>query len=103
MMKAVPEADVVITNPTRLAIAIKYDREKAGAPIVLAKGQRKVAERIREIAFENNIPIIENKPLAWALWKSVDIGDQIPVELYKAVAEVLAYVYRLKNKFFGVA
>jgi flagellar biosynthetic protein FlhB len=103
MMKAVPEADVVITNPTHLAIAIKYDREKAGAPVVLAKGQRKVAERIREIAFEHNIPIIENKPLAWALWKSVEIGEQIPVELYKAIAEVLAYVYRLKNKFFGVA
>src|SRR3989339_1547032 len=103
MMKAVPEADVIITNPVHLAIAIKYDREKAGAPVVLAKGQRKVAERIREIAFEHNIPIIENKPLAWALWKAVDIGEQIPVELYKAVAEVLAYVYRLKNKFLGGA
>lgn len=103
MMKAVPEADVVITNPVHLAIALKYDREKHGAPIVLAKGKRKVAERIREIAIEHNIPIVENKPLAWALWDSADIGQYIPVELYKAVAEVLAYVYRLKNKFFGVA
>lgn len=103
MMKQVPDADVVITNPIHLAIAVKYDRGKDAAPVVLAKGQRKVAERIREIAGENNIPIVENKPLAWALWKTVEIGDQIPVELYKAVAEVLAYVYRLKNKFFGVA
>ncbi|MBU0690252.1 flagellar biosynthesis protein FlhB [bacterium] len=103
MMKAVPEADVVITNPVFLAIALKYDREKNGAPVVLAKGKRKVAERIREIAIEHNIPIVENKPLAWALWKAVEIGEAIPVELYKAVAEVLAYVYRLKNKFFGVA
>ena len=70
---------------------------------MLAKGARKVAERIKQIARENNIPIIENKPLARALFKTVEIGKEIPVELYKAVAEVLAYVYRLKKKFFGVA
>ncbi len=103
MMKNVPEADVIITNPIHLAVAIKYDREKSSAPIVVAKGARKVAERIKEIAAENGIPIVENKPLARALFKSVDIGMEIPVELYKAVAEVLAYVYRLKNRFFGVA
>ncbi|MFZ5434407.1 MAG: flagellar biosynthesis protein FlhB [Calditrichota bacterium] len=103
MMKKVPEADVVITNPTHLAVAIKYDRERNSAPIVVAKGARKVAERIKEIAAEHNIPIIENKPLARALFKMVNVGQEIPVELYKAVAEVLAYVYRLKRKFFGVA
>lgn len=103
MMKSVPEADVVITNPVHLAVAIKYDRSQNSAPIVVAKGARKVAERIKEIAAENGVPIIENKPLARALFKSVDIGMEIPVDLYKAVAEVLAYVYRIKNKFFGVA
>jgi len=103
MMKKVPEADVVITNPVHLAVAIKYDRLKNSAPIVLAKGARKVAERIKAIAEENGIPIIENRPLAQALFKMVNIGQEIPIELYKAVAEVLAYVYRLKRKFFGVA
>ena len=103
MMKSVPEADVVITNPVHLAVAIKYDRAQNSAPIVVAKGARKVAERIKEIAAENGVPIVENKPLARALFKAVDIGMEIPVDLYKAVAEVLAYVYRIKNKFFGVA
>lgn len=103
MMKSVPAADVVITNPVHLAVAIKYDREKNSAPIVVAKGARKVAERIKEIAAENGVPIVENKPLARAIFKAVDIGMEIPVDLYKAVAEVLAYVYRIKNKFFGVA
>lgn len=103
MMKSVPEADVVITNPVHLAVAIKYDRAQSSAPIVVAKGARKVAERIKEIAAENGVPIVENKPLARALFKSVDIGFEIPIDLYKAVAEILAYVYRLKNKFFGVA
>jgi flagellar biosynthetic protein FlhB len=103
MMKNVPDADVVITNPTHIAVAIKYDREKNSAPIVVAKGARKVAERIKEIAAEHGVPIVENKPLARVLFKSVDIGMEIPIDLYKAVAEVLAYVYRIKNKFFGVA
>ena len=103
MMKKVPEADVVITNPIHLAVALKYDRQKSAAPLVLAKGARKVAERIKAIAAEHGIPIVENVPLAQALYKTVDIGQEIPVTLYKAVAEVLAYVYRLKRKFFGVA
>ncbi|MBU0509501.1 flagellar biosynthesis protein FlhB [bacterium] len=103
MMKKVPEADVVITNPVHLAIALKYDRKKSSAPVVLAKGARKVAERIKAIAEEHNIPIVENPPLAQALYKAVEIGQEIPISLYKAVAEVLAYVYRLKRKFFGVA
>lgn len=103
MMKKVPEADVIITNPIHLAVALKYDRAKGSAPVVVAKGARKVAERIKLIAAEHNIPIVENKPLARALFKAVDIGQEIPFELYKAVAEVLAYVYRVKKKYFGVA
>jgi flagellar biosynthetic protein FlhB len=103
MMKRVPEADVVITNPTHLAVALRYDRAKSAAPVVVAKGARKVAERIKKIAQEHGIPIIENKPLAQVLFKTVDIGMEIPMDLYKAVAEVLAYVYRLKKKYFGVA
>ncbi|RPH93195.1 flagellar biosynthesis protein FlhB [candidate division KSB1 bacterium] len=103
MMNKLPEADVVITNPTHVAVALKYDRAKSSAPIVVAKGMRKVAERIKEIARDNDIPIVENPPLARTLFKMVEIGQEIPVDLYKAVAEVLAYVYRLKRKFFGVA
>jgi flagellar biosynthetic protein FlhB len=103
MMKKLPEADVVIANPIHLAVALKYDRKKSKAPIVVAKGARKVAERIKAIAREHDIPIVENPPLARALFKSVEIGQEIPLDLYKAVAEVLAYVYRLKRKFFGVA
>jgi flagellar biosynthetic protein FlhB len=103
MMKKVPEADVVITNPIHLAVALKYDRAKGAAPIVVAKGARKVAERIKLIAAEHGVPIIENKPLAQALFKAVEIGQEIPFELYKAVAEILAYVYRIKKKYFGVA
>ncbi len=97
MMDAVPEADVVITNPTRLAIALKFDAQEMIAPRVLAKGAGFVAQRIREIAEENQIPIVEEKPLAQGLYKMVEIGDYIPAELYRAVAEVLAYVYRLKG------
>jgi flagellar biosynthesis protein FlhB len=103
MMKKLPEADVVITNPTHYAVALKYDRHRSSAPIVIAKGARLVALRIREVAKEHGIPIVENPPLARALYAAADIGQEIPVELYKAVAEVLAYVYRLKHKFFGVA
>jgi flagellar biosynthesis protein FlhB len=103
MMKKVPEADVVIANPIHLAVALKYDRKRNSAPIVVAKGARKVAERIKQIARDHGIPVIENPPLARALFKAVDIDQEVPVELYKAVAEVLAYVYRLKKKFFGVA
>lgn len=97
MMQEVPKADVIVTNPTHFAVALSY---KAGmaAPIVLAKGQDHVAQKIKAIARENNVPIVENKPLARALYAAVDIGNSIPQELYKAVAEVIAYVYKLKNK-----
>ena len=99
MMEAVPEADVVITNPTHLAIALKFDADKMAAPQVLAKGAGHVAQRIKEIAREHQIPLVEDKPLAQALYKLVELGDYIPAELYRAVAEVLAYVYRLKGMY----
>jgi flagellar biosynthetic protein FlhB len=98
MITEVPKADVVITNPTHYAIAIKYDSKKAEAPIVVAKGVDLIAQKIKEIAKDNNVPTVENRPLAQALYKSVEIGDMVPAELYKAVAEVLAFVYSLKNK-----
>ncbi len=97
MMKEVPKADVIITNPTHLAVALQYDRLTMPAPKVIAKGAGIIAERIKEIAKDNNIPIVENKPLAQTLFKIVDLGDFIPENLYKAVAEVLAYVYKLKG------
>lgn len=102
MMEAVPEATVIITNPTRLAIALKFEADKMIAPRVIAKGAGFIAGRIREIAKEKGIPIVEHKPLAQTLFKATEIGDFIPVDLYRAVAEILAYVYRLKgmrNKF----
>ncbi len=95
MMTDVPKADVIITNPTHLAIAIKYDAELTDAPIVLAKGQNYIAERIKEIAKENKIELVENKPLARSLYETTDIGQEIPAELFQAVAEVLAFVYSL--------
>jgi flagellar biosynthetic protein FlhB len=98
MMQEVPKADVVVTNPTHYAVALKYDADKASAPVVVAKGQRLIAQRIREIAEEHNIPIVENVQLARTLYATVDIGDEIPAELYQAVAEILAYVYRLSKK-----
>lgn len=98
MMQDVPTADVVVTNPTHLAVALKYDKSKADAPMVVAKGADLIAEKIREIARKHNVPVIENKPLARTLFKSVEVGTAIPVSLYKAVAEILAYVYRLKSK-----
>ena len=94
MMRQVPDADVVITNPTHLAVAIVYDPLKAPAPIVVAMGQRKVAERIKAIAKENGVPCVENKPLARALIASARVGSLIPSELYVAVAEVLAFLFR---------
>jgi flagellar biosynthesis protein FlhB len=98
MMAKVPTADVVITNPTHLAVALKYDQGRMAAPVVVAKGANLIAERIKEIAKENGIAVVENKPLAQVLYKMVDIAEAIPDHLYQAVAEVLAYVYRLKSK-----
>lgn len=98
MMQDVPKADVVITNPTHLAVAIKYDAETAKAPIVLAKGEDYLAAKIKEAAKEHHIEIVENKPLARMLYANVDIGQEIPPELYQAVAEVLAMVYNMKNQ-----
>jgi len=94
---SVPKADVVVTNPTHISVALKYDRKSMVAPVVLAKGKGFVAQRIREIARESGVPILERKPLARALFESTEVGAIIPRDLFKAVAEVLAYVYRLKN------
>ena len=98
MMQALPEADVVITNPTHLAVALKYDREAAEAPVVIAKGADFLAQKIKDTARENQIEIVENKPLARMLYHNVEIGDQIPPELYQVVAEILAYVYERQGK-----
>lgn len=98
MMESVPKADVVITNPSHLAIALEYNAQQMAAPKVTAKGARLMAERIKKIARQNQIPIMENKPLAQALFSGVEIGQEIPIMFYKAVAEILSYVYRLKNK-----
>ena len=94
----VPKADVVVTNPTELAVAIQYDAATMKAPIVLAKGAGAVAAKIRRIALENGVPVLERKPLAQALYKEVDINRPIPDKLYSGVAELLAYVYQLKGK-----
>jgi len=96
MMQEVPKATVVITNPEHIAIALRYEQGKMPAPVVIAKGAGLLAEKIKEIAREHGIPVIENKALAQLLWKTVEIGKEIPVTLYRAVAEILAYVYRLK-------
>jgi len=98
MLQDVPKADVVITNPTHFAVAIKYDPKVADAPLVIAKGQDYMALRIKEIAKENKVEIVENKQLARTLYSTVEIGEKIPPELFQAVAEVLAFVYSLKNK-----
>jgi len=97
MMQDVPKADVVITNPTHLAIAIRYNAMEAPAPMVLAKGAGAVAQRIKDIARENNVPIRENKPLARALYKVIEVGDTIPEEFYQAVAAILAQIYKTKH------
>jgi len=98
MMQAVPDATVVITNPTHLAVAIKYEQGGEGAPIVVAKGADNVAIKIKEIAKENDIPIIENKPLARLIYKELDLDTEIPADMYQAVAEILALVYKLKKR-----
>jgi flagellar biosynthetic protein FlhB len=94
----VPGADVVVTNPTELAIAISYKPQEMIAPVVIAKGAGAVAQKIRKIALENGVPVVERKPLAQFLYKSVDVGAAVPAEQYQAVAEVLRYVYQLKGK-----
>lgn len=98
MMQQLPQADVVITNPTHYAVAIKYDAEEQEAPMVIAKGADYLAQRIKETARANGVEIVENKPLARMLYANVEVGELVPPELYKAVAEVLAYVYHLQGK-----
>ncbi len=102
MMNAVPTADVVVTNPVHIAVALKYDGETMNAPMVVAKGKRLIAEKIKEIAIKHGIPIYENRALAHSLYELVEVGAEIPESLYRAVAEVLSYVYRLKNKVDSV-
>ena len=97
MMQAVPEADVVITNPTHFAVALQYDATSMDAPKLVAKGQDHLAMRIREIARDNGVPVVENPPVARALYASVEIDQEVPGEHYKAVAEVIGYVMKLKG------
>jgi len=97
MMDAIPKADVVVTNPTHIAVVLKYS-ENLPAPQVVAKGADLIAEKIKAIAREHNVPVIENKPLARTIFKTIKIGQVIPRELFVAVAEVLSYVYKLKRK-----
>jgi len=97
MMDAVPDADVVITNPTHFAVALKYDQGDMRAPRVLAKGADLIAANIRRVASANDVLLVETPPLARALYYTTDIGDEIPHELYVAVAQILAYVYQLRN------
>jgi flagellar biosynthetic protein FlhB len=101
--ESVPMADVVITNPTHYAIALKYDRASMGAPRVVAKGKGFLALRIRELAKEAKVPIVERKVLARALYASTEVGSEIPYDLFKAVAEVLAYVYKIKRPAYARA
>jgi flagellar biosynthetic protein FlhB len=101
MMSEVPKADVVVTNPTHFAVALKYDADKMGAPTVVAKGMNLVAQKIRELAEEHKVPVLEAPPLARALYRHAEIGDQIPATLYTAVAEVMAYVYQLDQYMAG--
>lgn len=98
MMAAVPKADVVITNPTHYAVALKYDLDAMSAPILVAKGTDLVAKRIRDLADEHDVPIVENPPVARALFAAVELDQEIPPEHYKAVAEIIGYVMRLKGK-----
>ncbi|CAA7624472.1 Flagellar biosynthetic protein FlhB [Candidatus Terasakiella magnetica] len=98
MMSAVPKADVVVTNPTHFAVALKYDMEAMNAPVLVAKGADLIAKRIRELAEENEVPIVENPPLARALFATVELDQEVPPEHYKAVAEVIGYVMKLKGK-----
>jgi flagellar biosynthetic protein FlhB len=98
---AVPKADVIVTNPEHISVALQYDAERMNAPTVVAKGADHLAIRIRQIAMKHGIPIVERKPLARALYKQVQVGQEVPPDLYAAVAEVLAYVYRLSGRMAG--
>jgi flagellar biosynthetic protein FlhB len=98
MMAEVPKADVVVTNPTHVAVALSYRRQEMPAPTVVAKGAGYVAQRIKAIAQEHQVPLVENRTVAQSLFKTVEIGHTIPEALYKAVAEILAYVYRLRPR-----
>jgi flagellar biosynthetic protein FlhB len=98
MMQEVPKAQVVVTNPVHVACALRYERGAMRAPVLVAKGKRLIAEKIKEVARQHNIPIVENKKVAWELFRSCEIGQEIPGFLYKAVAEILAFVYRLNQK-----
>jgi len=100
MMQSVAKADVVITNPTHLAVALSYQGPKMNAPQLVAKGAEKVAEKIREVAKKHGIQIVENKKLAQSLYTMVDLGHEIPGALYQSLAEILAYVYRLKGRLY---
>jgi flagellar biosynthetic protein FlhB len=98
MMQAVARATAVVTNPTHVAVALRYEPLETPAPVVVAKGQRKIAERIREVAREHDVPIVENRELAWALFRQVELNRAIPADLYQAVAEIVAFVYRLSGR-----
>jgi len=98
---SVPKADVIVTNPEHISIAIKYDADRMHAPMVVAKGADFLAMRIRQVALQHGIPIVERKPLARALYREVAVGQEVPPDFYTAVAEVLAYVYRLSGKMAG--
>jgi flagellar biosynthetic protein FlhB len=100
MLSAVPTADVVVTNPTHYAVALKYERGKDTAPVVLAKGERLFAKRIKELAANHKVPMMENKPIARMLFKYGRVGQPIPAELYRAVADILAFVYRTHRLYF---
>lgn len=98
MMQEVPTADVVITNPTHFAIAIKYDEDEMDAPVVVAKGVDFIAQKIKLIAQEHEIVMVENRPLARSLYDQVEVEQEVPEQFFKAIAEVLAYVYRIQHK-----
>lgn len=98
MMQEVPNADVVITNPTHFAVCLRYDEAKSDAPIVVAKGADFLAQKIKSVAKEHDIVMLENRPLARALYEQVEVGGRIPEQFFKAVAEILAYVYKIKHK-----
>lgn len=103
MMQAIPQADVVITNPTRLAVALRYDNTVMNAPLMVAKGSGEIAERIRELAEAHDVPVVEDKKLAQSLYSMVEVNQEIPPMLYEAVAEVLAYIYRLKGNLSSLS